>query len=298
VNAPRSGASTTSLHELQSWLFEQVTEPSGPAGVGRSGSEPAATVADRGAELQERVVSGNLAASARVEVYRRGYFARLAECLEDDYPALAHWLGAERFEALCRDFIALHPPASVSLNYYGAPLAKHCACRSESWSAFAEDLARLEWAVVEVIHAEEGERLDIGALGRLSPEQWAALRLVPSPALRLLHSAYPVAAYYQAFKDGSAAALGARLSGAALELLAPHASAVAVCRRGEDVWRIRLSPALAELLGSLSAGAPLLEALQRFGTGATGADAPDVAPEELQRALQDWVSCGLFSGAA
>jgi hypothetical protein len=283
------------LHQLQSWLFQRVTEAVGP---GRS--EGVATAADRDVELQEHVVSGNRAASARVEVYRHGYFARLVECLEDDYPALAHALGAERFEALCRDFIALYPPASASLNYYGAPLAQYCGRRPESWSAFAAELAQLEWAVVEVIHAEEGERLDSAALGRLSAEQWSAVRLVPSPALRLLRHAYPAAEYYQAFKDGSAAALGAAASGGALELFTPRASAVVVCRRGEDVWRIRLTPALAELLGCLIAGAPLLAALERWGSGATGVSAPDalVAPEELQRAFQDWVSCGLFSGIA
>ncbi|MEO8185343.1 MAG: DNA-binding domain-containing protein [Deltaproteobacteria bacterium] len=301
MKATRSAAPATTLHQLQSWLFQRVTEVAGPAGAGRARPQGASTAADRDAELQQHVVSGNLAASARVEVYRHGYSARLVECLEDDYPALAHALGAERFEALCRDFIGLYPPASASLNYYGAPLAQYCGRRPESWSAFAEELAQLEWAVVEAIHAEEGERLDIAALGQLSAEQWSVLRLVPSPALRLLRHAYPAAEYYQAFKDGSAAALGAGASGGALEPFAPRASAVAVCRRGQDVWRIRLSPALGELLESLIAGAPLLEALERFGSGATNVSATDrapVAPEELQRAFQDWVSCGLFSGIA
>lgn len=291
----RPGLPATTLHQLQSWLFEQITEVAGP-GSARWGSG-----ADREAELRQQVVSGNLSASARVEVYRHGYFARLVECLEDDYPALAQALGAERFEALARDFILLHPPASASLNDYGAPFAAYCGRRPEGWNASAEELARLEWAVVEAIHAEEGARLDVAALARLSPEQWSAARLVPSPALRLLHCAYPVADYYQAFKDGSAPAHGAEAGGGALEHLAPRASAVAVCRRGEDVWRIRLSPALGELLGSLIAGAPLLDALERFGSGGTAASATDgaaVAPEELQRAFQDWVSCGLFSGIA
>jgi hypothetical protein len=297
VKAMRSTVPKT-LHQLQSWLFEQVTEVTDPRSPrGGSGADGEA----REAQVRQRVVSGNLAASARVEVYRHGYVARLLECLEDDYPALAHALGSERFEALCRDFIAHRPPASASLNFYGAPLSEHCGRRSERWNAFAEELARLEWAVVEVIHADEGARLDVAALGRLSPEQWSAVRLVPSPALRLLHGEYPVAEYYQAFKDGSAATLGAGADGGALELLSPRASAAAVCRRGEDVWRIHLSSALGELLGSLSAGAPLLEALERVGSGATGASATDgasVAPEELQRAFQDWVSCGLFSAIA
>jgi len=293
MKATRSAAQATTLHQLQSWLFERVTRAA-PEGASSSDS----------GELAQRVVSGSLSAAERVEVYRHAYFARLVECLEDDYAALAHALGAKRFEALCRDFIVLHPPASASLNDYGAPFAAYCGRRLESWSAFAEDLARLEWAVVEAIHAEEGERLDVSALA-LSPEEWSAARLVPSPALRLLFSAYPVEEYYRAFKEGSAAALAIDSSGGAHELPAPVASAVVVCRRGQDVWRIRLSVALGKLLESLVAGAPLLAVLERFGGDPAGSDvASDVpardaiGPEELQRAFQDWVSCGLFSSVA
>jgi hypothetical protein len=309
VKATRSAAPVTSLHQLQSWLFERVTQAApGAAGSSEAGSSEAGG----GAELRQRVVSGSLSAAERVEVYRHGYFARLVECLEDDYPALAHALGAERFQGLCQDFIVLYPPPSASLNYYGAPFAEYCGRRPEPWGAFAAELARLEWAVVEAIHAEEGGRLDVAALGQLTPEQWSTARLVPSPALRLLFSAYPVAEYYQAFKDGSAAALAVEAGGSGLALPAPAASAVVVCRRGEDVWRIRLRVALGRLLESLIAGAPLLGALERFGSVATGAagdaaagratgDATGdsaIAPEELQRAFQDWVSCGLFSSVA
>jgi hypothetical protein len=272
----------TTLHQLQSWLFEQVTELAAP-GSARGGRD-----ADTEAELRQQLVSGNLSASARLEVYRHGYFARLVECLEDDDPALAHALGAELVEAVCQDSLrSIRPPARASITTAQRWRSTVGAVR-RAGMRFAEELARLEWAVVEAIHAEVGERLDVAALGRLSPEPWSAARPVPSPALRLLLCTYPVAEYYQAFKDGTAAALG--VDGGALELLAPRASAVAVCRRGEDVWRIRLSPPLGQLLGSLIAGAPLLDALERVGSGATSTSAMDgapVAPEELQRAFQD-----------
>jgi hypothetical protein len=303
MKATRSAAPATTLHQLQSWLFEQVTREA-PEAASSSGAR----------ELAQRVVSGGgLSAAARVEVYRHGYFARLVECLVDDYPALAHALGAQRFEDMCRDFIVLHPPASASLNDYGAPFAAYCGQLPQSWSAFARDLAQLEWAVVEAIHAEEGERLDVEALGRLSAEQWSTARLVPSPALRLLFSAYPAEEYYRAFKAGSAAEFATERSGGELGLPAPAACAVVVCRRGEDVWRLRLSVPLGRLLERLITGVPLLEALERFGTGARAADhaaandaaadhaAADhaaIAPEDLQLAFRDWVSCGLFAGVA
>jgi hypothetical protein len=269
------------LAELQSWVFERVTA-----------AEPYADspVAPR---ISELIVAGRLAPAARLEVYRHGYYARLIECLEDDYPALQSALGADVFRALCHDFIEQHPPASPSLNYYGAPFAAYCTQRKESWSAFAADLARLEWAIVEAIHAEEGSRLDTATLGRLTPEEWARARLVPSPALRLLRAQYPIADYYRAFADRDEES--SETGSGPLPLPQPEPCALVVCRREEAVWRIQLSPVLAGLLESLSTGTPLLAALEQLSASSSTA-AAGATPEELQRAFQDWVGCGLFSG--
>jgi hypothetical protein len=270
------------LAELQSWVFERVTAP-----------EPETDLPVR-PRISELIVAGRLAPAARLEVYRHGYYARLIECLEDDYPALESALGAEAFRALCHDFIEQHPPASPSLNYYGAPFAAYCMRRTESWSAFAGDLARLEWALVEAIHAEEGSRLDTATLGRLTPEEWSRARLVPSPALRLLRAQYPIGDYYRAFADRDEDSSEA--GSVPIPLPQPEPCALAVCRRGEAVWRIQLSPVLAGLLESLNAGTPLLAALEQLSASPSMAAKAGATPEELQRAFQDWVGCGLFSG--
>jgi hypothetical protein len=268
------------LAALQHWLFDRVTEPA-------AGSHAGAV------SPSEMVVSGSLSAADRVEVYRHGYVARLVECLEDDYPALQHALGAAPFEQLCRGFIRENPPPSPSLNYYGAPFARYVAMRPERWSAPAAELARLEWAIVEAIHAEEGARLDIAALAQLTPEQWSRARLVPSPTLRLLRTTCSVAEHYQAFQQGNAVPE---------QWPAAEPSAVAVCRREQDVWRVRIAPALAPLLASLMEGMPLLAALDHCSAAAGAADGsrtePVIAPEELQAAFRDWVGCGMFAAVA
>lgn len=251
---------------LQRWFFERVTRAD-------DAEDP---------EDERRVLGGRLPAHARVDIYRNAYVARLVECLADDYPAVAYALGASAFEATCREVIAQHPPASPSLNFYGAVFAQRCGALSRPGADFVADLARLEWALVEVIHADAGPPLDPTRLARIAADEWPRLRLVPSPALRLVRCSHRVHRYYQAF--------------VADETPGPVERApcgVAVCRQGDDVWRVGLEPAALELLGQLCAGSTLGSALAAFEAFASEQDVAG-----LQPALSDWVAAGFFADVA
>jgi hypothetical protein len=250
---------------LQRWFFERVTRTD--------------DIAD-GAD--ERLILGAaLPARARLDIYRNAYIARLLECLADDYPALAHALGASAFEATCRDFVAHHPPSSASLNFYGAPFAEHCRTRTDLLNAtFVAELARLEWALVEVIHADAETILESGALAGVAEDAWPRLRLVPSPALRVLRCDYPVHRYYRAFVEDEAPGLPE-----------PEPCGVAVCRRTDDVWRFGLTLPWLGLLESLRDGTPLAEALVAFEATASERDA-----SALQQTFGEWVAAGFFAG--
>jgi hypothetical protein len=280
----RASVSERSLAASEHWLFERATRPAASSGDGAIESSVALAMAPDSAseEVSRWVLAGGLAAAQRVEIYRHGYFARLVECLADDYPAVAHALGREAFEALCLEYIGQHPPASASLNFYGAPFASFCATRPGPHAPFVSDLARLEWAVVEAIHADGETVLDPAALSGVSELDWPRLRLIPSPTLRVLRSAYPIHRHYQAFLDDEDPAVPP-----------PEVSAIAVCRRDDDVWRIGLSPTFADLLGRLIEGVPLASALEAFEASAPN-DLPD-APAALQRAFSEWVACGFFA---
>src|SRR5690606_37056197 len=141
------------------------------------------------------------------------------------------------------------PSRSRSLNAYGARLPEFLRTRREPWAPFAVDLARLEWALVEVVHAETRPPLAPDALARLEPAAWPRARLVPRPALRVLELAHPANRYYQAFRDGLEPALPAAEPGA-----------VAVHRQGLTLFRLELEPAMSVLLGALTRGATLGEA--------------------------------------
>ncbi len=270
--APEGG-----LGALQAWLFKRV---SCPEGCSAPGLRPAL---DR---EHERVVAGGLlSASERIGIYRRGYWSRLGECLRDDYPGVAHALGAEVFLELCHEFIAAHPPASASLNFYGAPFAAFCASRSAPEMAFAAALARLEWAVVEVIHADAERTFGAAALAAEPGLDLEHACLEPSAALRVLNLSHPAPAYYQAFLDGEMP-------------LVPEAEAswVAVCRRDDDIWRVQLEAPFAAVLERLIAGEPLGRALAALPE--EEADGASARAVRLQRAFCEWVTCGFFAGVS
>lgn len=240
------------LPELQRWFLDALVDrPDGPV---------AAVLADGPA----------LSAAARLEGMRGAYVARLVECLADDYPGVAAFLGPARFDALARRVIRRHPSRHANLNHYGRVLV------DEAPRGFLRELARLEWALVEAVHAPTPPRLDPARLAAFTPAQWGAAVFVPSPALRVLSGAWPVNRWYQAFREGSPGPRPPR-----------GASAVAVYRKGTRVWRMDLAPLPLRLLGALVDGVPLGPALAPL-EGEAGAGA-------VMAWFQAWVREGLFA---
>jgi hypothetical protein len=256
------------LEATQRWLFQRSTTP-----LGAPPPEPD--------DAARWVASGKLPSVERVAVYQRAYFSRLVECLRDDYPALSHALGGDDFESLCLQFIESHPPESPSLNHYGAPVADFLATWPAPGAPFARELARFEWAIVESIHADAERSLDPCQLGAIPEQEWPLARLIPSPAARLLTLCYPVHRYYQAFLEGERP-----------EPPAFEACTIAVCRRGDRVWRFAVEARWVGLLRRLISGEPLASALAEVPAEQNAAS----MTAELERALSEWVACGLFAG--
>jgi hypothetical protein len=221
------------------------------------------------AEAPHRLTAGpRLTAAERLDIYRRGYETRLVECLEDDYPVVKQALGEEHFEALCRDYIAAFPSEAPNLNAFGRRMPSFC-------QGFLADLAALEWALVEAIHAADASPLTLAQFASVPGDAWPRARLGKSPSLRILSAAYPVNDYFQAVRDGSEP-----------EPPAARPSATAVYRRGLTVWRHGLTPVMAGVLSALTRGETLQESL---------ASVPeDHPPEEVLSWFREWVVSGLF----
>jgi hypothetical protein len=251
----------------------------------------AITGAEADAEDAEQVVTAGprLSARERLEIYRSGYRARLVECLLDDYPVLAETLGEERFEALCHAYVDRHPSSSPSLNAFGRKMPAFCRERE---GVFASELAALEWALVEVLHAATPPSLDLATLQAIPIEDWAGVRLIKGETVRLLSFEHPVNAYYQGRRIGEKP-----------DVPAPSPTATAVYRQGLTLWRLDLTPAMTRVLSALLDGVPIGAALERMtrfaipdGRGADESDPAALAEAErsVMTWFREWVEAGFF----
>lgn len=277
-----SGESAGVLFEVPERLALRAHQELFAAAVTTPESQPMPLDAPRASRLV--LPSATLTSLERLEIYRRSYHARRIECLVDDYPVLQQAMGEVAFDSLCRDYIAQHPSTEPNLNGFGRHMAAFC--RSEPKLPFeaglAADLATLEWAIVEAVHAPTAAPLTAERLSRVPADQWASVRLVANPSLRILCLEHPVNAYFQACRRGEAPALPG-----------PSPSSVAVFRTELTVWRMELAPPMVRLFESLASGTALGAALAEI---IPLLDDAERAGGQVLGWFRDGVSSGLFAG--
>ncbi len=276
-----------SVDRLQSWFAASVTHP---------GLLSKGVLADgllsRLDELERVVTRGpRLGALERLGVYHYGYRARLVECLADDYPAVQFALGDDAFEALCHAYVERYPSRSPSLNAYGQHMATLLATRAPAGDAdaaplaFLAELATLEWALVEVLHAAAAPVLSLETLQATPPDAWPAARLPRAETVRLLRFDYPVNAYFQAWRTDQAPAIPE-----------PASSATVVYRHDLMLWRLDLTPAMTALLAGLFGGETLGDALTHIEREVHDADELAEAERSVMIWFREWVAGGVFAG--
>ena len=164
----------TDLARLQQWFFQVVTRGD------RKGCPP----------LEEWIDGDAAHARLRMNVYREGYFTRLFDVLSEDYARIAKLVS---FHDLSVDYLERHLSTHPSLRYIGerlpAFLAEH-ALKDEF--PFICDLARLEWARVEVFDAADFVPMTTADLANVPADAWADLRLTLGPSFKMLDLAWPV----------------------------------------------------------------------------------------------------------
>jgi hypothetical protein len=220
----------------------------------------------------------------RMGVYHGMYLLRMIEALEGDYPAVAHFLGADAFADLVTRYVQVHPSVSYTFNRLGNALPSFIrASKGIHRRGFVADLARLELAVTEVFDAPQSPAWPAEQVARVPEDAWESVVLEPIAAFRLAEFAYPVNAYLQSVKDGDHAHPEVRRA----------ESYVAVYRKNYEVWRLDLSKPAYRFLRSLTKGRPFGKAVAEAARSHQGN-----AGEQLFRWMRDWVAEGMFQGIA
>jgi putative DNA-binding protein len=277
---PAARAGAVPLPRMQRWMQEVVVHP---GAIDEALAARGARTALRGASVDDVILpSRSLRPAERVAVYQGMYLLRMEEALESDYPALKHLLGASRFSALVRDYVAAYPSVTYTLNRLGDHMPDFVAkWKGASRPAVAHDLARLELAMTEVFDADETPPLSEAEIAAVAPEAWERARLTPVAAFRLLSFRYPVNAYFQSVRDESHDH----------PPLTRKDTYLAIYRRDYTIWRHDLSRPAHDLLADLVAGKPLgkavASALARGGRFAPTAD-------QLFRWFREWAAGGVF----
>jgi hypothetical protein len=273
-------AAQPDLDVIQRWMQSVIMHPDGVAkGVA---SAAARQVLNINLGEVDKLLSRSRALTAleRLQIYGSAYFARLLECLREEYPVLAHALGEETFDAFAFAYLQKHPSRSYTLHQLGAAFPRFLAetrpeCSEETWPDFLIDLATLEWSFNEVFDGPgaEGEALlDSAQLLAIPPERWADTRLVPVPSLRMLALRFPVHRYYSAVRKQEK-----------VDPPEPAEIFLAITRRDYVVRHYPLERTAYALLQQMLAGRCVGEAI-----GALAGSLVDIGDDQLALRLQEW----------
>lgn len=221
-------------------------------------------------------------ADPRLAIHHGNARANWRGALAASYPTVRRLVGSAFFEAACDGYARAYPSRSGDLAAFGGELAAFIANYPPAAAlAYLPDVARLDWAVHESFHAADAEALDLAALARVGEEDYGRLRFTLHPSARLLQSAHPIVAIWEANRadrDGTPdRAVGADL--------------VLVMRHGFEP-RPRVLPASDwEALALLAAGTPLGKACDALSERAA------LLQDILARYAVEGVLCGFEMSA-
>lgn len=288
-----AAAPTRSLEDLQRWMQAVISHPAGiERGIRSEGAREHIEVEP---EEVDRIVlpSHRLSSLERLRIYGNAYYARLLECLREEFPALRHAVGEEAFDGFALGYLQRHPSQSYTLG----ELARHfpeflsqtrppepADELRPNWADFVIDLATAERVYSEVFDGpgvEQGRVLQAEDVASLTAGQWLEARLIPVPCLRLLKVAYPVHEYISALRRQ-----------APIPIPAPQPTHLAITRRDYVVRRRAVSPEEFGLLALLADGAAVGDAIERVANSA--GDDLEALAGKLHEWFQGWALAGYF----
>ncbi len=298
--------SAAPLSAVQRWMQAVISHPEGVESGLESPDARQHLPVEPGQVEQVIAPSQAQTSVERLAIYANAYYARLLECLGEEFPVLKQTLGDETFDAFAFAYLQTYPSRSYTLNKLGENFPRFLnETRGEAyadddaaadadpapppkdelgWPDFLVDLATLEWIFTQVFDGPgvEGQPLlSADTIRAIGPDAWPNVRLEFVPCFRLVALRFPVNAYYGAMRHGEKP-----------ELPAPAPSWVAVTRRDYVVRRHDLTEQQFTLLSALAAGETVGAAIER------AASAPDTdldaLADSLSRWFLEWVVHGFF----
>lgn len=163
------------------------------AGFARALRDPAVTPP---AEVRG---AGPSRSTRRFDVHRNNMVAGLVDALRSTFPAVHRLVGEAYFAAAARAYVDEHPPHSPVLLLYGEALGDFLdALPSASGVPYLGDVARLEWARVNALHAADAAPASIDALAGVDQARLASAVLTPHPSLSVIRSRWPIVSLWRA----------------------------------------------------------------------------------------------------
>ncbi len=143
-------------------------------------------------ELLQLIAGDGFEPGARLGIYRNNVITRLTDTLSATYPVVSQLVDARFFDYAATSFVGQHLPASGCLNEYGADFPDFLAGFAPAADLkYLADVAKLEWAIHEALHAAALPPVPIAVLAAMRGDP-AHFKLRIKPAAKFLASAFAV----------------------------------------------------------------------------------------------------------
>jgi hypothetical protein len=205
--------------------------------------------------LIAQIIGAGIAPERRLAIYRNNAVEGFLKTLQATFPTIVRLSGENWFRQVGRQYMHRHPSRSGNIHYIGEHFASFLEAQlaGSSYEYFA-DVARLEWAYQEVLVAADHPTFELSALALVAPADYGALTFSTHPAMRLVHSRFPVLAIWRANRGDAASEERVALD--------QGSSSVLVIRREDHVELRELPPADFALLAALARGEALEQAAE------------------------------------
>lgn len=127
----------------------------------------------------------------RLDIYRNGYFLRLLDVIEKDFPCLKQIQGEELFNKIGREYIDAYTSDHFSVCYFNRHFSTFL--RESKQDEFYAELADFEWALTRVLDAADGQLVVMDDLATIPGDSWPYLQFAFHPSVQIHSFHYNVA---------------------------------------------------------------------------------------------------------